>query len=39
MEQWRKARSAAYGKSDLMPSAEKGVEQEVINGIVVNHYN
>ncbi|KAF8961432.1 Clavaminate synthase-like protein [Flammula alnicola] len=38
MEAWRKGRTAAYGQSDLKPT-EKGVEEEVINGVVVKHYN
>ncbi|KAG2076310.1 Clavaminate synthase-like protein [Suillus decipiens] len=39
MEQWRKARTSAYGQSELENSKEKGVEQEVINGVLVKHYN
>lgn len=39
MEMWRKGRTSAYGQTDLKPSAEKGVEEEVINGVVVKHYN
>lgn len=38
MEQWRKARSAAYGQSELKKKDEK-VEEEFINGVVVKHYN
>ncbi|KJA23967.1 hypothetical protein HYPSUDRAFT_66061 [Hypholoma sublateritium FD-334 SS-4] len=38
MEAWRKGRTAAYGQSDLKPT-RKGVEEEVINGVVVKHYN
>jgi isopenicillin N synthase-like dioxygenase len=38
-ETWRKGRTAAYGKSTLEASAEKGVEQEIINGVLVKHYN
>ncbi|KAI0767727.1 Clavaminate synthase-like protein [Fomes fomentarius] len=37
-EQWRKARTSAYGKSDLKKKDER-VEEEVINGVVVKHYN
>lgn len=37
-EQWRKARTSAYGKSDLKKTDER-VEEEVINGVVVKHYN
>lgn len=39
MEAWRKARTSAYGHSELKPSSEKGVEEEVIGGVVVRHYN
>lgn len=39
METWRKSRVSAYGRSQLKPAAEKGVEEEVINGVVVKHYN
>ncbi|KAI0067180.1 Clavaminate synthase-like protein [Artomyces pyxidatus] len=39
MEAWRKARTAAYGTSDLKKSSEAGVEEEVLNGIRVKHYN
>lgn len=38
MEQWRRGRTSAYGKTDLK-KAEGGVEEEVINGVVVKHYN
>ncbi|KIK67739.1 hypothetical protein GYMLUDRAFT_36495 [Collybiopsis luxurians FD-317 M1] len=39
-QEWRKARTTAYGQSDLKNSkTEKGVEEEVIlNGLVVKHY-
>ncbi|KAF9487100.1 Clavaminate synthase-like protein [Pleurotus eryngii] len=40
MEQWRRNRTALYGKSQLKPSEkEVGVEEEVIHGTVVKHYN
>lgn len=39
MEQWRKARTAAYGQSKLDKGKEKGVEEEIINGVLVKHYN
>lgn len=39
MEVWRRGRTAAYGQSDLKPTGEGGVEEEVINGVVVKHYN
>jgi hypothetical protein len=38
MEAWRKGRTAAYGQTDLKPT-EKGIEEEIINGVVVKHYN
>ncbi|KAI0689338.1 Clavaminate synthase-like protein [Cytidiella melzeri] len=37
-EVWRKGRTAAYGKSSLKKSEEKGVEVEFINGVLVKHY-
>ena len=37
-EQWRRARTSAYGKSDLKKKDER-VEEEIINGVVVKHYN
>lgn len=39
MEIWRKGRTTAYGQSDLKPAAENGVEEEVMNGVVVKHWN
>jgi len=39
MEEWRKARTSAYGKSDLKEGEKKGVLEEVINGVVVRHYD
>ena len=38
MEVWRRERTAAYGQSDLKPTGD-GVEEELINGVVVKHYN
>ncbi|KAG9313775.1 hypothetical protein JVU11DRAFT_6135 [Chiua virens] len=38
MEQWRKGRSSAFGQSDLKQAQEQGVEEEVINGIMVKHW-
>ncbi|CAA7263310.1 unnamed protein product [Cyclocybe aegerita] len=38
MMEWRRARTAAYGRSELKP-ADKGVEEEVLHGVVVRHYN
>jgi hypothetical protein len=39
MEEWRKNRTNAYGSSQLVPGQEKGVEEEIISGVVVKHYN
>ncbi|KAJ7824724.1 Clavaminate synthase-like protein [Mycena olivaceomarginata] len=39
MEQWRRARTSAYGQSELKKTAESKVEEEVINGVVVRHYS
>lgn len=39
MEQWRRGRTMAYGTSELKPGAENGVEEELINGVLVKHYN
>ncbi|KAJ7672421.1 hypothetical protein DFH06DRAFT_1319843 [Mycena polygramma] len=38
MEEWRKGRTSAYGQTQLKAS-EGNVEEEVINGVVVKHYN
>ena len=41
MEEWRRGRTAAYGQSELKKAGagEEGVEEEVIGGVVVRHYN
>lgn len=39
MVEWRKARTAAYGTSELKKTNEEGVEEEVINGVRVKHYS
>ncbi|OJA18295.1 hypothetical protein AZE42_05886 [Rhizopogon vesiculosus] len=39
MEAWRVARVTAYGVSKLQKSKEPGIEEEVVNGIIVKHYN
>ena len=39
MEEWRKGRTAAYGKSTLNAGDKAGVEEEVIEGVVVKHYS
>lgn len=38
-EVWRKERTMTYGRSELKKGSEKDVEEEVIGGIVVKHYN
>ncbi|KAI0672039.1 Clavaminate synthase-like protein [Trametes maxima] len=38
MEQWRRGRTRAYGQSELKRK-DNVVEEEVINGVVVKHYN
>ncbi|KAG1819133.1 Clavaminate synthase-like protein [Suillus subaureus] len=39
MEQWRKARTMAYGQSKLKSGKEKDVEEEIIHGVIIKHYN
>jgi len=39
MEQWRRGRTSAYGKTELKHGVESGVEEEIINGVLVKHYN
>ncbi|KAI0341626.1 Clavaminate synthase-like protein [Trametopsis cervina] len=36
---WRKGRTRAHGKTELKKSQEKGVEEEIISGVVVKHYS
>jgi isopenicillin N synthase-like dioxygenase len=38
-ETWRKGRTTTYGRVDLKKGMERDVEEEVIEGIVVKHYN
>ena len=38
MEDWRKARTRAYGQTVLKKNPD-GHEEEVLNGLVVKHYN
>lgn len=38
MEMWRKSRISKYGLTEL-EKKENGVEEEIINGVVVKHYN
>ncbi|KAF8888034.1 hypothetical protein BD779DRAFT_474689 [Infundibulicybe gibba] len=39
MEVWRKGRISTYGQSILQPQDQRGVQEELINGLVVRHYN
>ena len=40
MEEWRRARTRAYGLTQLVKNErEMGIEEEIINGVVVRHYN
>jgi hypothetical protein len=39
VEDWRKARTAAYGQNKLTVGEEAGIEEEIINGVVVKHYS
>lgn len=40
MEEWRRERTTRYGTSQLKPSAtEEGVEEEIIHGTVIKHFN
>lgn len=36
-DQWRRARTSAYGQTEL--TRKDDIEEEVINGVVVRHYN
>ncbi|KZS93500.1 Clavaminate synthase-like protein [Sistotremastrum niveocremeum HHB9708] len=38
VEAWRKARTRAYGQSELKKTDQR-TEEEIINGVVVKHYN
>ncbi|OCH85893.1 Clavaminate synthase-like protein [Obba rivulosa] len=38
MEMWRKGRCSVYGQTQL-PKSENGVEEQMVNGVVVKHYN
>ncbi|KAG6328008.1 hypothetical protein ID866_11082 [Astraeus odoratus] len=39
MLDWRRDRANAYGRADLKPGQENGVEEETIQGLTVKHYN
>jgi hypothetical protein len=36
---WGRERVKSYGQVKLQPGKEKGVEEEIIAGVVVKHYN
>ncbi|OJA08975.1 hypothetical protein AZE42_11775 [Rhizopogon vesiculosus] len=38
-EVWRKGRTTSYGRADLQKGNEHNVEEQVVEGIVVKHYN
>ena len=38
MAEWRKARTAAYGRTTLEKKGS-GIEEEVVSGVVVKHYS
>jgi len=38
-ETWRMGRTTTYGRTDLRKGKEQNVEEQVIEGIVVKHYN
>ncbi|KAI0752451.1 Clavaminate synthase-like protein [Daedaleopsis nitida] len=39
MREWRVARTKVYGVSELKKKDERGVQEQVVNGLVVKHYN
>lgn len=39
MQQWRKGRVGSYGKTALTEGTAEGVEEEIVCGVVVKHYN
>ena len=39
VEDWRRARTAAYGQTELKTGEQPGTEEEIIKGVVVKHYN
>jgi isopenicillin N synthase-like dioxygenase len=38
VEEWRKARTRAYGQSVLRQGKDAGTEEETIKGVTVKHY-
>ncbi|KAF4602953.1 hypothetical protein EYR38_003357 [Pleurotus pulmonarius] len=39
METWRRGRTSAYGQTELKKGIDGVVEEEIINGVLVRHYN
>ena len=39
VESYRKGRTQSYGKVVLKPGEAKGIEEEVVSGVVVKHYS
>ena len=39
VESYQKGRTASYGKITLTKGEEKGIEEEVVSGVRVKHYN
>lgn len=39
MKEWRKGRVGSYGAKVLQEGKHKGVEEEIVCGVVVPHYN
>ena len=39
MEEWRTHRTKSYGTVELTQGREKNVEEEIVHGVVVKHYN
>ncbi|KAF4607771.1 hypothetical protein EYR40_000106 [Pleurotus pulmonarius] len=39
METWRRGRTSAYGQTELKKGIDGVVEEEIINGVLVQHYN
>jgi hypothetical protein len=39
MGEWRRSRVMSYGRAELKKNEADGTEEEVLNGVVVKHYN
>jgi hypothetical protein len=39
MGAWRRGRSRTYGRVPLTAGKEAGVEEQIVEGVVVKHYN